>query len=144
MSSRRMPCTRFTARVRIQHSDDNLIIWAIHRDLRSGNACRHYDGPILAGVVAACKAPDGSYWALQQWQPNLPHRGFPPYAAGQTDWELDVSHWTGQPVTFGFAVFVVLAWLMTGPMFGFSDTWQLVINTGTTIVTFLMGQGFLD
>ncbi|HMC69381.1 MAG TPA: hypothetical protein VKJ07_09525 [Mycobacteriales bacterium] len=62
---------------------------------RFGNACRHYDGPILAGVVAACKAPDGSYWALQQWQPNLPHRGFPPYAAGQTDWELDVSHWTG-------------------------------------------------
>ena len=59
------------------------------------NACRAYDGPPLADVVAACKAPDGSYWALQQWQPNLPHRGFPPYRAGQTDWELDVSHWTG-------------------------------------------------
>jgi low affinity Fe/Cu permease len=36
------------------------------------------------------------------------------------------------------AVLVVLAWLVTGPLFGFSDTWQLVINTGTTIVTFLM------
>ena len=36
------------------------------------------------------------------------------------------------------AVGVVLAWLVTGPLFGFSDTWQLVINTGTTIVTFLM------
>jgi hypothetical protein len=60
-----------------------------------GNACRHYDGPALAGVLAACKAPDGSYWALQQWQPNLPHRGFPPYRTGQTNWELDVSHWTG-------------------------------------------------
>jgi hypothetical protein len=60
-----------------------------------GNACRRYDGPALAGALAACKAPDGSYWALQQWQPGLPHRGFPPYRAGQTDWELDVSHWTG-------------------------------------------------
>jgi hypothetical protein len=60
-----------------------------------GNACRAYDGPALAGGVAACKAPDGSYWALQQWQPSLPHRGYPPYRAGQTDWELDVSHWTG-------------------------------------------------
>src|SRR5438067_12847287 len=60
-----------------------------------GNACRRYDGPVLAGELAACKAPDGSYWALQQWQPNLPHRGFPPYKAGQTDWELDLSHWTG-------------------------------------------------
>jgi hypothetical protein len=60
-----------------------------------GNACRRYDGPSLAGVVATCKAPDDSYWALQQWQPSLPHRGFPPYAQSQTDWELDLSHWTG-------------------------------------------------
>jgi hypothetical protein len=60
-----------------------------------GNACRAYDGPALAGGVTACKAPDGSYWALQQWQPGLPHRGYPPYRSGQTDWELDVSHWTG-------------------------------------------------
>jgi hypothetical protein len=60
-----------------------------------GNACSAYDGPALAGDVTACKAPDGSYWALQQWQPNLPHRGYPPYKPGQTDWELDISHWTG-------------------------------------------------
>src|SRR5579885_516194 len=60
-----------------------------------GNACRAYDGPALAGALATCKAPDGSYWALQQWQPNLPHRGYPVYAAGETDWELDLSHWTG-------------------------------------------------
>ena len=44
----------------------------------------------------------------------------------------------GRPLTFSLAVAVVLAWLVTGPLFGFSDTWQLVINTGTTIVTFLM------
>jgi low affinity Fe/Cu permease len=48
------------------------------------------------------------------------------------------SRLAGRPVTFGVAVLVVLAWLVTGPLFGFSDTWQLVINTGTTIVTFLM------
>ncbi len=60
-----------------------------------GNACSHYDGPALAGSLAACKAPDGSYWAVQQWQPNLPHRGFPPYKEAQTDRELDLSHWTG-------------------------------------------------
>ena len=45
---------------------------------------------------------------------------------------------TGRPVTFMVAVSVVVAWAVTGPLFGFSDTWQLVINTGTTIITFLM------
>ncbi len=45
---------------------------------------------------------------------------------------------TGHPVAFILAVFVIAAWLLTGPMFGYSDTWQLVINTGTTIITFLM------
>jgi Predicted small integral membrane protein len=44
----------------------------------------------------------------------------------------------GKPVTFGLAVFVLIAWAVSGPFFGFSDTWQLVINTGTTIITFLM------
>jgi low affinity Fe/Cu permease len=44
----------------------------------------------------------------------------------------------GRPAAFAIAVLVVLAWALTGPLFGFSDTWQLVINTGTTIVTFLM------
>jgi low affinity Fe/Cu permease len=44
----------------------------------------------------------------------------------------------GRPVAFILAVGVILAWLLTGPLFRFSDTWQLVINTGTTVVTFLM------
>jgi hypothetical protein len=75
--------------------------WRTHRDAgwwrTVGNHCRPYDGPALAQVVAACTAPDGSYWALQRWQPSLPHRGFPPYRAGQTRWELDLSHWTRPP-----------------------------------------------
>jgi low affinity Fe/Cu permease len=44
----------------------------------------------------------------------------------------------GHPAAFLAAALVVIVWLVTGPIFGFSDTWQLVINTGTTIVTFLM------
>ncbi len=44
----------------------------------------------------------------------------------------------GTPYAFILALAVVLVWALTGPLFGFSDTWQLVINTGTTIVTFLM------
>lgn len=45
---------------------------------------------------------------------------------------------SGRPATFVLAVLIILAWAVSGPIFGFSDTWQLVINTGTTIVTFLM------
>jgi low affinity Fe/Cu permease len=48
------------------------------------------------------------------------------------------SRLAGRPATFFLAAAVVVVWLVTGPLFGFSDTWQLVINTGTTIVTFLM------
>ncbi len=48
------------------------------------------------------------------------------------------SHTAGHPASFAIAVFVILAWIISGPIFKFTDTWQLVINTGTTIVTFLM------
>ena len=49
-----------------------------------------------------------------------------------------VARASGRPISFSVAVLVVLLWLATGPVFGFSDTWQLVINTATTIITFLM------
>lgn len=53
-----------------------------------------------------------------------------------------VATWTGRKAgtaaTFGLALGTIIVWGITGPVFGFSDTWQLVINTGTTIVTFLM------
>jgi len=48
------------------------------------------------------------------------------------------SHAAGRPTTFVLALAVLLVWAVTGPLFGYSDTWQLLINTGTTIVTFLM------
>jgi low affinity Fe/Cu permease len=49
-----------------------------------------------------------------------------------------ISAVSGRPLTFITAVLIVVVWAVTGPIFGYSDTWQLVINTGTTIVTFLM------
>ena len=48
------------------------------------------------------------------------------------------AHAAGHPLAFTLAVSIIVTWAITGPIFGFSDTWQLVINTGTTIVTFLM------
>jgi low affinity Fe/Cu permease len=59
-------------------------------------------------------------------------------AAGFARFAQATAHWTGQPAAFLLAVAVVLAWIVTGPMFSYSDTWQLVINTGTIIVTFMM------
>ena len=48
------------------------------------------------------------------------------------------SHFCGRPRVFAIAVGIIVVWIITGPLFDFSDTWQLVINTGTTIITFLM------
>lgn len=48
------------------------------------------------------------------------------------------AQWAGSVWTFGAALLIVIVWGITGPIFGFSDSWQLIINTGTTIVTFLM------
>jgi hypothetical protein len=59
------------------------------------NTCKPYDGPKLAWFVAACKAPDGSYWALQSWQTPLPDLGFAPWTPALSTWELHLSHWTG-------------------------------------------------
>jgi hypothetical protein len=57
-------------------------------------SCGAYDGPALAWKATACKAPDGSYWALQAWQRTLPNYGVAPNAP-QSAWELRLSHWTG-------------------------------------------------
>jgi len=49
-----------------------------------------------------------------------------------------ITEWSGQPLAFIAALAIVIVWLVTGPIFDYSNSWQLVINTGTTIVTFLM------
>lgn len=50
----------------------------------------------------------------------------------------NIAHQAGRPLTFLLATLVIICWAVTGPIFAYSDTWQLIINTGTTIVTFLM------
>ena len=60
----------------------------------------------------------------------------PPDRFGQ--FAAGASYWLGSKNAFVFAVLIIIIWAVTGPIFHFSDTWQLVINTGTTIVTFLM------
>jgi len=59
------------------------------------NRCGRYDGPALPNVVAACKAPDGTYWAAQEWPQPLPDLGFTPWLSTQQQQWLEVSHWTG-------------------------------------------------
>jgi low affinity Fe/Cu permease len=60
----------------------------------------------------------------------------------QTSWYSQfakhAAHFCGRPRVFVIAVAIILVWIVTGPIFHYSDTWQLVINTGTTIITFLM------
>jgi low affinity Fe/Cu permease len=73
---------------------------------------------------------------------NLPIGSTSADSARRGDWfgrlAVATARLSGRPATFLLAVAIVLVWAITGPLFGFSDTWQLVINTGTTIVTFLM------
>ena len=72
--------------------------WGKYRSLywrHFPNTCGRYDGPALPNLVAACKAPDGTYWAAQQWPQPLPDLGFTPWLATQLQQWLEVSHWSG-------------------------------------------------
>jgi hypothetical protein len=66
-------------------------VWKGFRD-----ACQPYDGPDLSWLVTACKAPDGSYWAVQSWQKMLPNVGLDSTSWMQSAWELHLSHWSGE------------------------------------------------
>jgi low affinity Fe/Cu permease len=66
---------------------------------------------------------------------KLPQRGFNHWFSRVAS---TIADFTGRPWAFLVALLIIVVWAITGPIFGFSDTWQLVINTGTTIVTFLM------
>ena len=89
------------------------------------------------GRVEASAARQQRRRATPRRRPATPNNG---NGAGQLFSHLAsrTAHLAGKPLTFLIAVAVVLAWAVSGPFFGFSDTWQLVINTSTTIVTFLM------
>jgi hypothetical protein len=60
------------------------------------NGCSPYDGPALPMVVAACKAPNGSYWTVQAWQRRLPLLGFDPWLPAQSSVELHLAHFSGE------------------------------------------------
>jgi low affinity Fe/Cu permease len=70
--------------------------------------------------------------------PRSRHIGSPSKNSWFTRFAKATSRATGRPIAFAAAVIIIAVWAVTGPMFHFSDTWQLVINTGTTIITFLM------
>jgi hypothetical protein len=84
------------------------LVWTVFRD-----RCRAYDGPQLVDMVAACKAPDGSYWAVQSWQRVQPMRGLPAFRPAHMRWELHLSHWTGP-----------LAVLQVSPNWTYRGMWQ--------------------
>jgi hypothetical protein len=66
---------------------------------RFHDACARYDGPPLPFLVTACKAPDGTFWAVQAWRRLLPMRGFAPWLPQQGKLEFHVSHWSGPTET---------------------------------------------
>jgi hypothetical protein len=94
--------------------------------------CGRYDGPQLPNLVAACKAPDGTYWAAQRWPQPLPNLGFTPWLPAQRATWLELSHWSG-PVA---KIEIGTAWVDSGrsegvfgrvsyggrPVFGFRTT----------------------
>jgi low affinity Fe/Cu permease len=91
----------------------------------------------LAAVAASAAANGGD---------DKPRRASKaPAGTARNDWSeafsrvaCTTAHWMGKPIAFLIAAALVIIWAATGPLFGYSDTWQLVINTSTTIVTFLM------
>jgi hypothetical protein len=93
--------------------------WKSHHDSKYWkkfkNACGKYDGPPLPFLIYACKAPDGSYWAIQTWQRNLPMRGYDPWTNVQKAYELHLSHWSGAPPSLD----ITMAWTYAGQQQGF-------------------------
>ena len=102
-----LPQVRFT----LDYAARRLGRRALSGAFRHG--CGTYDGPALVWLIAACKAPDGSYWAVQSWQRLQPMRGFAPWRPEQRAVELQLSHWTG-----------VLPVLELSPNWTYNGTWQ--------------------
>ena len=69
---------------------------------------------------------------------SRPHPSKPGFSRIIEQFSTAVTKWTGSTMAFALASLTIIVWAVTGPIFGYSNTWQLVINTGTTIMTFLM------
>lgn len=118
-------------RFRLDHSGGwrttGRSLWKTFRD-----RCSSYDGPALPYLVAACRAPNGSYWAVQEWRVDEPNFGLPPWTARQRSYSMRVSHWS-TPVA---SVEAYADWVYNGrfhevfgratylgrPVFGFRST----------------------
>lgn len=94
------------------------------------NGCRPYDGPPLPMLVAACKAPNGTYWSVQAWQRRLPLLGFDPWLPHHTNWELHVAHWSGE-----------LPVLEVHPNWTYGGKWQGVFGRYTYLGQPIFGFG---
>ena len=92
--------------------------------------CQPYDGPALAMLVAACKAPNGTYWTVQAWQRRLPLLGFDPWLPSQTNWELHVAHFSGE-----------LPKLEVFPNWSYDGHWQSVFGRYTYLGQPIFGFG---
>src|ERR1700760_142762 len=96
----------------------------------------------MSVLMAARKTPTSSRDAVDHAnkaaRKAVDNVNTPTLSAGFSKFSNRVAHATGKPITFALASVVILIWAVTGPIFNYSDTWQLIINTGTTIVTFLM------
>ena len=97
---------------------------------RFKNSCRPYDGPPLRMLVAACKAPNGTYWTIQAWQRRLPLLGFDPWLPQHTNWELHIAHWSGP-----------LPVLEVHPNWTFGGRWQGVFGRYTYLGAPVFGFG---
>jgi len=85
------------------------------RKVSAHNVCGPYTGPALYGLVTACTAPDGSNWALQAWQRDLPDNGWNPKTSAESAWELHVSHWSGPLPNLWFKMDWIYAKAPGGP-----------------------------
>jgi hypothetical protein len=92
--------------------------------------CQPYDGPALAMLVAACKAPNGTYWTVQAWQRRLPLLGFEPWLPQQSNWELHVAHFSGE-----------LPKLEVFPNWTYDGRWQGVFGRYTYLGQPIFGYG---
>jgi hypothetical protein len=94
------------------------------------NRCRPYDGPPLPMLVAACKAPNGSYWTVQAWQRRLPLLGFDPWLPHHSNWELHLAHFSGE-----------LPKLEVHPNWTYGGRWQGVFGRYTYLGQPIYGFG---
>lgn len=76
--------------------------------------------------------------AARKTNGHTPGNGTNPMSAAFSTFAQKTAAWTGHPIAFLLAAATIVVWVVTGPLFNYSDTWQLVINTSTTIITFLM------